>query len=196
MKKLLRRMMVIGCLVVTCMSVTGCWNGDEGFEEVTGTENEELSFNEGVDFGKKTADKNCSDEDVFNALDRTIKEHPGRICYDLYLRGYVEACIKNGRTFKIEGNEQSGGTYFLYLYSKYQMRCDEIDDVTKHMSASTIVDLTIKNMVPEFEYEYCGFSHQKNDLLVYDLRDENREVVGKGYYDLNTHKVSYEMNNK
>lgn len=190
MKKVLSRMMIMVCLVVTCISVTGCWDGDIEEEdtvvEIEGTEDQLFSYDLGYDFASKNVTKTILLEELYVELDKMIAEYPDRLDYDFYLRGAAQACEDIGRHTTINNVEVSSYVYYSYTVAKYQIHCDWIDYDTKYNAVAYMLSVIINTEYPDLGAVKCEFAYREYDKVGCEVYNFKKQLIGMAYYNMET----------
>ncbi len=203
MKKVINKLMVLGCLMFTCISMTGCvWDGEGDIGQmaapgsgdrpvVEGTEDEIFSYNLGYDDGLDSLGEELPDEEFYKKLDERIDQYPDRLLYDVYIDGHCQAGRDNGRNWILGDEKQPIETEVLFKTCTYELRADWIDLETKEQAAPYILETNLNYLVPELGTVTCEFAYTSGSDIVCNVYGKDRQRLGEGFYNLVTHELSH-----
>lgn len=201
MKKVINKLMVLGCLMFTCISMTGCvWDGEGDIGQmaapesddrpvVNGNEDEVFSYNLGYDDGLDSLGEKLPDEEFYKKLDERIDQYPDRLLYDMYIDGHCQAGRDNGRNWIYADEKQPLETEILYKTSIYELITDWVEPQYKQPAAEYVIEFNFKYKYPEMENITCEYSYTNYSEIVCDVYYGDRQYFGEASFDQESAKI-------
>ncbi len=203
MKNIINKLMVLGCLMFTCISMTGCvWDGEGDIGQmsapgsgdrptVEGTEDEIFSYNLGYDDGLDSLGEELPDEEFYKKLDERIDQYPDRLLYDVYIDGHCQAGRDNGRNWILGDEKQPIETEVLFKTCTYELSADWIDLQIKEQAAPYILETNLNYYVPELGTVTCEFAYTVGSDIVCNVYGDDRQRLGEAIYNIETQEITH-----